>query len=177
MKNKKIIILVIFVLIVCSICSILSFIKNNDRKNSLPSQDNSTNITNTNSNNDENINSKEDDNLNINIIINDEKFSATLVDNETSRKFISLFPLEITMNELNGNEKYNYLEESLPTRSYSPKQINEGDIMLYGSDCLVLFYKSFNTSYSYTKLGTINNPKNLSNIVGNGNIKVRFENR
>lgn len=177
MKNKKIIILVIFVLIVFSICSILSFIKNNDRKNSLPSQDNSTNITNTNSNNDENINSKEDDNLNINIIINDEKFSATLVDNETSRKFISLFPLEITMNELNGNEKYKYLEESLPTISYSPKQINEGDIMLYGSDCLVLFYKSFNTSYSYTKLGTINNPKNLSNIVGNGKIKVRFENR
>lgn len=177
MKNKKIIILVIFALIACSICSILSFIKNNDRKTSLPSQDNSTNITNTNSNNDENINSKEDDNLNINIIINDEKFSATLVDNETSRKFISLFPLEITMNELNGNEKYNYLEESLPTSSYSPKQIKEGDIMLYGSDCLVLFYKSFNTSYSYTKLGTINNPKNLSNIVGNRNIKVRFENR
>lgn len=91
MKNKKIIILVIFVLIVCSICSILFFIKNNDRKNSLPSQDNSTNITNTNSNNDENINSKEDENLNINIIINGEKFSATLVDNETSRKFISYF--------------------------------------------------------------------------------------
>lgn len=174
MKNKKKIILVIFVVIVCSICLILSFTKNNDRKNSFPSQDN---ITNTNSNNDENINNKEDDDMNINIIINDEKFSATLVDNETSRKFISLFPLEITMNELNGNEKYNYLEESLPTRSYSPKQINEGDIMLYGSDCLVLFYKSFNTSYSYTKLGTINNPKNLSNIVGNGNIKVRFENR
>jgi hypothetical protein len=43
--------------------------------------------------------------------------------------------------------------------------------MLYGNDCLVIFYKSFNTTYSYTKIGHIDDLPNL----GNGSINVKFE--
>jgi hypothetical protein len=43
--------------------------------------------------------------------------------------------------------------------------------MLFGDNWLVLFYKSFDTPYSYTKIGHINNIADL----GNDDIKVRFE--
>ena len=47
------------------------------------------------------------------------------------------------MSELNGNEKYFYLESALPTVSEQVEEIHAGDLMLYGDDCLVLFYQSF----------------------------------
>lgn len=78
------------------------------------------------------------------------------------------------MNELNGNEKYFYLDESLPVNTYSPNTIEKGDIMLFGSSCLVIFYENFNTSYSYTRIGKINNANNLDIILGNNDATVTF---
>ena len=71
-------------------------------------------------------------------------------------------PLSVTMNELNGNEKYHYLSTSLPTAAYQPGTIRFGNLMLYGNNCVVLFYETFDTSYSYTRLGAIDNPSGLS---------------
>lgn len=127
-------------------------------------------------------NYKENDNMNefiskINININGTSYTATLEDNETSRKFVKRLPLEINMSELNGNEKYYYFNESLPSSSSNVERINNGDLMLYGSDCLVLFYESFNSSYSYTRIGKIDDPSTLKNSLGKGNIKVSFYNR
>lgn len=105
------------------------------------------------------------------VIINKKEYIINLEDNETVKSFISSLPQELEMSELNGNEKYIYLDKSLPTDSENIKKINKGDVMLYGNNCLVIFYKSFNTSYSYTKIGHIDNLPDL----GNGNIKVTFE--
>ena len=78
------------------------------------------------------------------------------------------------MSELNGNVKYNYLPFTLPTNASNPEQIHAGDLMLYGSDCLVLFYKSFPTSYCYTPIGCIDDPSNLADVVGDGGVQVAF---
>ena len=104
-------------------------------------------------------------------IINGKEYRINLENNETTKAFINLLPLEITMNELNGNEKYIYLDSTLPTNSINPEHINKGDVMLYGNNCLVIFYQSFNTSYSYTKIGHIDNLPDL----GSGNIVVEFK--
>ena len=111
----------------------------------------------------------------INIIIGSKAFSATLADSETGEAFAALLPLSVTMNELNGNEKYHYLNSSLPTAAYQPGTIHAGDLMLYGNNCVVLFYETFNTSYSYTRLGAIDNPSGLASALGSGNVSVRFE--
>ena len=104
------------------------------------------------------------------IIINDKEYQINLEDNDTTNSLIKMLPLEITMDELNGNEKYVYLDKSLPTNQINPKHINKGDVMLFGNDCLVIFYKSFDTTYSYTKLGYIDNLPDL----GDGSINIKL---
>lgn len=107
--------------------------------------------------------------------INNQSFSIDLEDNETVQKFIELLPLTMDMQELNGNEKYYYMETSLPTNSENVGYIEAGDIMLFGDNCLVLFYKSFSTSYSYTRIGRMENVENLETYVGQQNITVTIE--
>lgn len=118
---------------------------------------------------------KEENDLNITITVNGRAFSATLYDNETARAFKERLPLTLDMSELNGNEKYYYLPESLPTNSSRPSVINAGDIMLYGGDCLVIFYESFSTSYSYTPIGKIEDPDGLAAALGSGSVRVAFD--
>lgn len=111
----------------------------------------------------------------VNITANGKTFSAALYDNETAKAFVSRLPLTLNMSELNGNEKYYYLENSLPVDSISPGRINSGDLMLYGSDCVVLFYESFSTTYRYTPLGRVDNPAGLAQALGGGNATVTFK--
>ena len=111
----------------------------------------------------------------LNIIVGSKTFTATLADSETGEAFAALLPLSVTMNELNGNEKYHYLPSSLPTAAYQPGTIHAGDLMLYGNNCIVLFYETFNSSYSYTRIGALDDPSGLSDALGTGNVSVRFE--
>ena len=113
-------------------------------------------------------------NTSIKVKVGKKTFKAVLYRNKSTKKLLRKFPLKMTMSELNGNEKYKYLNYSLPTKEKKVKKINAGDIMLYGDDCIVIFYKSFKTSYSYTKMGRITNPKKLAKAVGRGQVKVKF---
>lgn len=121
----------------------------------------------------DNKNTKESDVKvsNVKAIINDKEYILKLENNKTVDEFLKLLPQEFMMNELNGNEKYVYMKEKFTTNSYNPKHIEKGDIMLYKDNCLVIFYKSFDTSYSYTKIAHIDNLDDL----GSENIIVKFD--
>lgn len=111
----------------------------------------------------------------ISITVNGKIFKATLEDKRSARAFAQILPLEVEMIELNGNEKYFYLDNDLPTDSVRVQQIHAGDLMLYESNCVVLFYNDFVTNYSYTRLGKIENPDGLAELLGNGNVHIKFE--
>ena len=108
----------------------------------------------------------------IKIIVNSLIFTATLLDNNSAKAFKEMLPITINMVELNNNEKYFDLPNSLPTNSSNPQAINSGDLMLYGSKTLVLFYKTISTSYSYTRLGKIDDTTGLATALGSGNVTI-----
>lgn len=102
-------------------------------------------------------------------------FTATFQDNATAKAFKSMLPMTVNMREMNGNEKYYDMPSSLPTASSNPGTIRNGDIMLYGSRTLVLFYKTFQSGYSYTKIASVDDPAGLERALGAGNVTVTFE--
>jgi len=107
----------------------------------------------------------------VTVKIGSKKYDAVFYDNDTARTFLRKTPVTYRMTELNGNEKYRYLSYDLPEKV---GKIKAGDIMLYGTDCIVVFYKSFETPYEYTRIGRITDTSGLKNAAGTGSVKVRF---
>lgn len=98
------------------------------------------------------------------IFINRTEMKINFENNQTIRELEKILPIEVKMNELNSNEKFAYLTTDLPTFPISVNSISAGDMMLFGSNCLVIFYKSFTTSYQYTPIGHIDNVDTLKRI-------------
>ena len=108
------------------------------------------------------------------ITVNGQTFDGEFYDNETAKAFAAMLPATLDMQELNGNEKYYFFDSSLPTNASRPSGIHTGDLMLYGNNCLVLFYEDFATSYSYTPIGRLNDPAGLERVLGAGSAQITF---
>jgi hypothetical protein len=120
-------------------------------------------------------NTGEENNMtNITLTIGSSVFSAKLYDNETARALLTLFPMTVNMTELNGNEKYYNLPHSLPTNHQQVGNINAGDLMIWSHHVLVVFYESLRTSYSYTRIGYVENVSGLASALGPGSVQVTF---
>ena len=111
----------------------------------------------------------------IKLIIQNKEYKLILYDNEAAKDFISMLPLTITMNDLNNNEKYYNFNKKLTKKSENIESVKIGDFMLYGDNCIVIFYESFKTSYSYTKIVYIENTNGLKEICKkNRSIEISF---
>ncbi|MCR5864031.1 cyclophilin-like fold protein [Aquincola sp. J276] len=102
------------------------------------------------------------------------RFAVTLEDSPTARAFMALLPATLEMPDLNGNEKHARLARQLPTAAVRPGTIRAGDLMLYGSDTLVVFYETFESSYSYTRIGRIRESSGLASALGPGSQRITF---
>ncbi len=80
------------------------------------------------------------------------------------------------MPDLNGNEKHVTLPKALPTDTVRPGTIRTGDLMLWGTDTLVVFYLTFDSPYAYTRLGRIEDAAALPQVLGRGQVRVTFAN-
>ncbi len=102
------------------------------------------------------------------------RLNADLLDTDSVHWLLDKsYPVE--MSPLNGNELYHYFEGCIPGHSEAVGSIEAGDVMLFGNDCLVVFYESFATPYSYTRLGRIKDTKGLKKAVMEGNFRLTLE--
>jgi len=106
--------------------------------------------------------------------VGERRFAITLADTEAARAFAATLPLTIDMPDLNSNEKHAQLPKALPATTIRPGTIRNGDIMLYGSQTMVVFYLTFNSPYSYTRLGRVDDPAGLAQALGSGTARITF---
>lgn len=106
--------------------------------------------------------------------VGERRFAVTLHDNATGRAFADLLPLTLEMEELNGNEKKAELPKPLPGAASRPGTIHNGDLLLYRSDTLVVFYKTFSSPYSYASVGRVDDPAGLAQALGQHNVRLAF---
>jgi hypothetical protein len=106
--------------------------------------------------------------------VGERRFAITLTDNAAARAFAVQLPLALDMSDLNGNEKHADLPKPLPANASRPGTIRDGDLMLYGADTLVVFYLTFQSSYSYTRLGRADDSSVLVQALGPRGVRVVF---
>ena len=114
------------------------------------------------------------ENTNMKMTVGEHRFAFTPADNDAARAFIAMMPLSITMADLHNNEKFAALSKALPVRASQPGKIHSGDLMLYGDKTLVVFYQTFDSTYSYTPLGRVNDPAGLAQALGSGSVRLAF---
>ena len=119
-------------------------------------------------------NMEEDTVMNMNVQVGDVVFSATLEKNEAVDAFVEMMqenPVVIQMSDYSGFEKVGSLGTSLPS-SNSQTTTHAGDIVLYNGNQIVIFYGS--NSWSYTRLGHIDDLTGWEEALGSGGVTVSF---
>lgn len=121
-------------------------------------------------------NDMEEENMNRKIIVevNGSRFTAILENNkaaDTLAEMIREEPVTIRMNDYSGFEKVGSLGTNLPT-SNRQTTTQAGDIVLYQGNQIVIFYGS--NSWSYTRLGKIDDLTGWKDALGSGDVTVTF---
>jgi hypothetical protein len=117
---------------------------------------------------------QENKSMTVKITAGGKTFTAEIEDSETGNAFLAKLPLTLDMSELNGNEKYAYLDNPLPSDSRNPETIHAGDLMLFGSSCIGLFYQTFPTQYTYTPIAQLDDAEGLAECVGAGDVDAHI---
>jgi hypothetical protein len=116
----------------------------------------------------------EADTMKIRIRINGTEVAATLIDNPTSRDFVSLLPLTLTLEDYGDTEKIGYLPRKLSTEGAPPgSEPSAGDVSYYAPwGNLALFRKDFRYSSQLVKLGTIDSGGEALNVPGPAEVTI-----
>jgi hypothetical protein len=108
----------------------------------------------------------EESGMKIRLTVGDKVLTATLIDSKTTRDFISLLPLTLTLKDYAGTEKVSDLPKKLSTED-APSGIDPsvGDITYYAPwGNLAIFYKDFGYSSGLIVLGKIDSGIEVLNV-------------
>ena len=111
---------------------------------------------------------------NMKVQVGDVVFSATLEENEAVSALVEMMresTVVVQMSDYSGFEKVGPLGARLPA-SNSQTTTQAGDIVLYNGNQIVIFYGS--NSWSYTRLGHIDDLTGWEEALGSGDVTVIF---
>lgn len=106
--------------------------------------------------------------------VDGNRFTATLENNKAADTLTEMMqedPVTIQMSDYSGFEKVGSLGTDLPA-SNRQTTTQAGDIVLYQGNQIVIFYGS--NSWSYTRLGRIDDLSGWSEALGDGDVTVTF---
>ena len=112
--------------------------------------------------------------MQMNVQIGGSTFTATLAENGAVDALVEMMkqgPVTIQMSDYSGFEKVGDLGRNLPA-SNRQTTTQAGDIVLYQGNQVVLFYGS--NSWSYTRLGHIDDLTGWEAALGKGDVTVTF---
>ena len=110
----------------------------------------------------------------MNVTVSNVSLTATLESNQAAQALVDMMrngPLTLAMQDYAGFEKVSPLGTSLPASDVQTTT-QSGDIVLYKGNQIVIFYGS--NSWSYTRLGHIDDLTGWADALGSGNVSVTF---
>ena len=121
------------------------------------------------------ISEAQGDIMKIRLKVGDTVLTATLIESATTRDFISLLPLTLTLKDYAETEKISDLPKRLFTESApSGSDPSVGDITYYAPwGNLAIFYRDFGYSSGLVILGKIDSGIKALNVLGS--VKVTIE--
>ena len=112
--------------------------------------------------------------MKMHVQVGNRTFTATLENNVAVDAFVEMMenkPVTIQMHDYAGFEKVGPLGTNLPTSNVQTTT-HAGDIVLYQGNQIVIFYGS--NSWSYTRLGKIDDLSGWEDALGSENVIVTF---
>ncbi len=110
----------------------------------------------------------------IQVTVNGRPFAAVLYESDTTQEWVRQFPMALSMEEWNGNGFYAVAPSPLPQDGRIPSRIRPGDLMLYGSSRIALFYEGLCAGDFYTPLGYLLHTEGLADALGEKAALVTF---
>ena len=104
------------------------------------------------------------------LTINETEVPVTWEDNPSVQELEGLLPLTVSMSMYGGFEQVGPLGQRIASSDVQT-DTDPGDIVLYASSQIVIFYGS--NSWAYTRLGHIDMPREeLEELLGKGNVSI-----
>ena len=114
--------------------------------------------------------------MKIRVRVEDTVITATMIDSKTTRDFISLLPLTLTLEDYAGTEKISRLPRRLSTEDApSGSDPSVGDITYcapWGN--LAIFYRDFEYSRGLVVLGKIDSGIEALKLAGSVRVTIEF---
>lgn len=119
---------------------------------------------------------KAENSMKISITVDNRIITATLADSQTTREFVSLLPLALTLEDYAGTEKISTLPERLSTKGApAGSDPDVGDITYYAPwGNLAIFYRDFGYASGLIILGKIDGGMDALSVPGSVNVTIEL---